>query len=343
MKNRYLRNMEQELISIITPFKNTESFLAECVQSIINQCYTNWELLIVDDGSTDASYRIVSAFAKNDRRIKLYKNPGTGIISALQYGFSNSRGTFITRMDSDDVMTPNKLAVLAHNLKTFGKGHVAVGQVRYFRKDGLSLGYKSYQNWLNSLTQTGNNYSEIYKECVIPSPCWMVYRQDFINCNAFNNQIYPEDYDLAFRFYENQLTIIPCSKKIHLWRDYSTRTSRTHEHYAENHFLPLKLKYYLKLDYNPKQPLVIWGAGKKGKTVAKLLLENAVNFIWICDNSKKIGKEIYGIVMHDISRLKTLTNPQCLITVANKAEQKTIQAYLQSIGLLPSKHYFFLC
>jgi len=53
------------------------------------------------------------------------------------------------------------------------------------------------------LTAKGNNFQEIYKECVIPSPCWMIYRTDMDKCQAFLPNRYPEDYDLCFRFYEN--------------------------------------------------------------------------------------------------------------------------------------------
>ena len=72
--------MKQPLISILIPFKNTELFLRECINSIINQTYSNWELLIIDDHSTDKSYDLVEDYANKDKRIKLYKNDGSGII-----------------------------------------------------------------------------------------------------------------------------------------------------------------------------------------------------------------------------------------------------------------------
>lgn len=92
------------LISILTPFKNTAQYLDDCINSIINQSYQNWELLIVDDSSEDESYTIVANYAKNDARIKLFKNTQNGIISALKLAYSHAEGEFITRMDSDDVM-----------------------------------------------------------------------------------------------------------------------------------------------------------------------------------------------------------------------------------------------
>jgi len=61
--------MKNPLVSVLVPFKNTALFLPDCLQSIINQTYTNWELIIVDDGSTDSSFSIVKQFADNDSKI----------------------------------------------------------------------------------------------------------------------------------------------------------------------------------------------------------------------------------------------------------------------------------
>ena len=335
--------MQEPLISILTPFKNTEQFLAECIQSILNQTYKNWELIIVDDHSTDNSYQVVKHFQDKDSRIKLYKNPDKGIISALRFAFEQSRGLYISRMDSDDVMFLNKLQVLYDSLRRYGKKHVAIGLVEYFSSEGISDGYSKYEKWLNQLTRTGTNYSEIYKECVIPSPCWMVHREDLISCDAFNPDIYPEDYDLTFRMYLNNITCIPCNTVLHKWRDYSTRTSRTHIHYAQNYFLEIKIKYFIKIDYNSKRPLVVWGAGFKGKAIAKYLIRNKKDFYWICDNPNKLGKQIYGQNMHHFDHLSQLKRPQSIVTVANVKSQAEIKAYFKSQKMQPMIDYFFFC
>lgn len=335
--------MQNNLVSILIPFKNTEAFISDCLKSVLTQSYNNWELIIVDDASTDNSYKIVEKFAENDNRIKLLKNAGNGIIDALKLGLKHSKGEFITRMDSDDLMRPNKLEILAKNLIKTGKGHIAIGLVNYFSEVGINSGYKSYEVWLNELTKTGYNYSEIYKECVIPSPCWMIHKEDLIACDAFNPDRYPEDYDLAFRFYKNNYKCIPCKYILHDWRDYNTRTSRTHVHYAENHFIPLKLDYFLELDYNSAKTLVIWGAGNKGKTIAKLLIEKNITFEWICDNPKKIGRDIYGIILKPFNHLEKIKNSQSIITVANKSSQQEIKIYIQNLNMKPIEGYIFFC
>jgi len=335
--------MQQPLISILIPFKNTEAYIGECLTSILQQSYTNWETIIIDDASSDTSYKIVDDFAKSDARIKLLKNENSGIITALQLGYSHSNGSFITRMDSDDIMTPKRLEIMINNLIKHGEKHVAIGQVKYFRTDGISDGYAKYESWLNRLTQSGINYSEIYKECVIPSPCWMLHRDDFIACEGFNPDRYPEDYDLAFRFYKANFTCIPCDDVLLHWRDYSDRTSRTHENYAQNNFLDIKVHYFLELDYDNSRPLTVWGAGTKGKSVAKLLIKHNIPFYWICDNPKKIGKHIYEQELFNFDYLAQLNKPQSIVTVANEDAQKEIKSYFKTQDMQSMIDYFFFC
>ncbi len=335
--------MQNPKVSICIPFKDTAHFLPECLDSILNQTYQNWEVIAVNDHSRDTSFEFLSSYAQKDDRIKVFNNEGKGIIPALRTAYSQSIGEFITRMDSDDIMKPNRLEFMVKSLLKSGKGHVAVGQVKYFSDRGISNGYERYETWLNQLTANGTNYSEIYKECAIPSPCWMVHREDFEACGGFLPDRYPEDYDLTFRFYEKGLKIIPCNEVLHLWRDYDTRTSRTHVHYAQNYFLDIKLHYFLKLDFDSNRPLVVWGAGFKGKTIAKKLKKQKIYFTWLCDNPNKIGKKIYGKQLVHFESLKSLSNPQSIVTVANEDAQQEIKGFLSGLGQQPMHDYFFFC
>lgn len=336
--------MNNALISILMPFKNTAEYLPECIASIKAQTYPHWELIAVDDHSQDHSSSLISSYQRTDARIKLKKNKGNGIIMALRTAFKASTGVVITRMDSDDVMKPQKLKTMLQALEANGKGHIALGKVRYFSSRGISNGYRRYEIWLNELSQNGTNFSERYKECVIPSPCWMVYREDLELSGGFNEDRYPEDYDLAFRMFAANLKCLPCEEVLHLWRDYPTRTSRTSPNYANNTFLELKVRYFLKLDRDISRPLLLWGAGDKGKKVAKLLLTNDRPFTWVCDNPRKIGKKIYGQELKPYQLISNLQGkPQSIITVANSAAQKQIRHFLDSRGYLEMTDYFFFC
>ena len=166
-------------------------------------------------------------------------NKGSGIIEALQTAYAESSGEFIHRMDADDLMAADKLACLKETLTQAGKGHVATAKVQYFAEDGVNEGYLNYESWLNDLCDKGTHWEELFKECVIASPNWMMYRLDFETCQGFESNIYPEDYDLVFRMNQAGMKVVAADKVTHLWRDHSERSSRNDANYAHNTFFEI--------------------------------------------------------------------------------------------------------
>jgi glycosyltransferase involved in cell wall biosynthesis len=328
------------LISILMPVKNTAPYLSDCLDSILDQTETDWELIAIDDHSTDESGEILRKYAERDERIKTFPNEGKGIIPALQLALSESDGDLVTRMDSDDLMDPEKLAAMKADLVEAEKGHVALGLVEYFSDEPLGTGFQRYEKWLNGLTLKGENFTELYRECVIPSPCWMVYREDLDACGGFEPNRYPEDYDLCFRFYEAGLKPLPSNQVLHLWRDHPKRASRTDDHYSDNTFLDIKLHYFFELNHDPERPLVIWGAGDKGKTIAAYLAEKNQAFHWVCNNPKKIGQTIHGQVLESAEVVGELKNPQVIVVISNPDDQKEVLSELSGESM---KDYFFFC
>ena len=159
----------QPLVSILMPCKNAAPWIAACIESILAQTMNDWELIAVDDRSDDDTASIIAAYAAKDRRVRLLYSGGHGIIPALQKAYAASRGVYITRMDADDLMSPDKIGALVDQIRGQGRGVVAVGWVTYFSSDGVVQdGYASYARWLNELTTSGRNFDEIYKECSIP-------------------------------------------------------------------------------------------------------------------------------------------------------------------------------
>lgn len=319
-------------ISILLPVYNAAPFLPECLDSILDQSIESWELIAIDNNSSDGSLGILQAYANKDSRIRVLNNQPNSIITALRKGLEISSGQWITRMDADDRMASEKLELMQKTLHQHGNGHLAVGLVEYFSQGKLGEGYRRYASWLNELTLQNKNFDDRYKECVIPSPCWMCSRADLIRCGAFDADRYPEDYDLAFRFFRGGLKVIGVPKVLHYWRDYSSRSSRTSENYSDNRFLELKVDYFQQLDHDSKRPLALWGAGKKGKQIAKLLLKKNRSFHWLTNNPAKIGHDIYGQKLVAFSFLTELVDPQIVISVAAPDGQVEIRDYLEGHG-----------
>lgn len=107
---RKVKNMEKPLISIVMVNYNHEDFIRESIESVIAQTYQNWELIIVDDGSTDKSAQIIENYAKKDDRIRPFlQTENRHICVATNLGFSVVRGSYVARLDSDDVWRADKL------------------------------------------------------------------------------------------------------------------------------------------------------------------------------------------------------------------------------------------
>ncbi|MEQ8472071.1 MAG: glycosyltransferase family 2 protein [Marinoscillum sp.] len=335
--------MNQEpLVSIIMAAKDTAPYLPDCLDSILAQTYENWELIAVNDHSEDTTADILEAYAEEDDRIRVVHAKRHRLIPALQEGYAVAEGELINRMDSDDLMPDDKLEALVGEWLKHGEGTVIAGGTVHFVDDGVvGDGFLKYEQWLNEVARTETHYQEIYKECVIPSHSWLAHRNDFEAAGAFDPVVYPEDYDLCFRFYRNGLNVVGLDKVLHHWRDRSDRISRTWEEYKDNRYFELKLNYFYELDRDPQRPLVLWGAGPNGKDMARLLAQREDQFHWVCNNSKKIGKDIYDIRLHPTDEILNLSSPQIMIVVTTPKARSRIEGILSLWGKEPVKDYWF--
>ena len=106
-----------ELISVIVPIYNTEKYLVECIESIREQTYSNIEIILVDDGSTDASIEICDEFSKKDSRVRVFQKENEGSAVAKNFGIQQSKGEYIILVDSDDTVSDKMIEVLYTHIK----------------------------------------------------------------------------------------------------------------------------------------------------------------------------------------------------------------------------------
>jgi len=324
--------------------KDTAPYLRECLDSVLAQTYSNWELIAVNDHSSDETPVILAEYAAKDDRIIYADGEGFKLIPTLQTAYALSSGALINRMDSDDKMPNYKIEVLVTEWLKYGKGNVIAGGTEHFVDAGageVGNGFLRYEKWLNNVAKHNLHYEEIYRECVIPSHCWIIHRDDFDAIDGFNPMIYPEDYDLCFRMYGQKLNIVGIDVILHHWRDRSNRISRTWDEYKDNRYYNLKVKNFNTIDNDTSRELVIWGAGKNGKDLVKLFQESQTKLNWVCDNDRKLGKDIYGIIMQSSGHILELHNPQIIIAVSSPTDKLEIKAQLKLWGKEPRKDYWF--
>lgn len=128
----------KELISVIVPVYNVEKYLEKCLNSIMYQTYSNLEILLIDDGSTDQSGRICNKYAKKDKRIKVIHKANTGLADSRNVGLKMATGQLVGFVDSDDYIEFNMFEMLYHILQKYN-ADIAVCGVEAVDENGKSL------------------------------------------------------------------------------------------------------------------------------------------------------------------------------------------------------------
>jgi glycosyltransferase involved in cell wall biosynthesis len=160
-----------DLVSILTPTYNTEKFIRATIESVQNQTYQNWEMILVDDASTDETVKIISDFVEKDNRIKLFKltkNSGNGF--ARNVALEKASGKYIAFLDADDLWFPNKLEK----------------QLQFLKANNLPFTFSFY----DCIDEEGNNLNRR-----VEAPLNLTYNQLFF-CNYVGNltAIYDADF-----------------------------------------------------------------------------------------------------------------------------------------------------
>ena len=128
-------------ISVIVPAHNAEKYLRECLNSICNQTYQNLEIIIVDDGSNDSTASIVKKYADQDKRITPYYNENHGVSYSRNFALNRCTGDYVAFVDSDDIIAPDFIGQMVHDLEKVDADIATVGVVKteYFRRNFLQV------------------------------------------------------------------------------------------------------------------------------------------------------------------------------------------------------------
>lgn len=219
-------------VSVIMPVYNSEKYLEEAINSILNQTFSNFELIIINDGSTDSSEEIIKRY--NDERIRYYRNDiNRGLIYTLNRGIGLAKGEYIARMDSDDISLPKRFEKQVEFLNLNQEFDVVGGWIRIIHENGRNKYYKPESGF------EGIKSNMIFRtELVHPL---VMYRKTYINkLDVCYSPEYPscEDYELwarticnskfynipeillNYRYLEQSITRIADEDKNKIQRDY---------------------------------------------------------------------------------------------------------------------------
>lgn len=202
------------MISIIVPLYNAGKYLHECIESVISQTFSDWELIIVDDGSTDSSGQIADEYALKDLRIKVFHVENGGPSYARNIGIDNAKGDFLAFLDSDDALFSNSLKSLSDAMSDYDADLVA----------GDFVNGKSYKNvdktaWSAKAFDSQEAIeSALYQSRFNPSPWGKLYKKEcFVEIRYKEGLLY-EDLDIFYKIFLLCGKIVYISSPVYFYR-----------------------------------------------------------------------------------------------------------------------------
>lgn len=323
---------------MLLPFYNAGETLRECIDSILAQTLADFEIIAVDDFSSDASVAILQAYG--DERIRIIKNRHKGLVLALNYGMQHCRSDLIARMDGDDIMYPQRLQKQMHYLQQHPEVVMLATQVRKFPEEKVQAGYREYIRWQNRCQSPAAIQREIYVESPLAHPSVMFRKQAILALGGYRAGDFPEDYELWLRLHHHGHIMDKLPEVLLDWRESEGRLSRTATQYRRHAFDLLRAEY-LALDPRLKnRAIVYWGAGRKTRQRVQHLIEKGFEpMAWIDVDDKKIGAAYEGARVEHPEWLARDDKPFVLNYVTNHGAREEIRAFLDDLGYVMGDDY----
>jgi len=332
-------------VSIMIPCYNAAETLDETLETLVLQTLTDFEVIAVDDGSTDSTLRVLQAWAAKDRRFHVLSQPHGGVIAAANAGMEACTAPYIARMDADDLAYPERLALQSAYLDEHPEVAVVSSLVEAFPDSDVRDGYRIYVQWLNSLVTDKDIRREMFVESPLANPSVMVRKTWIEKMGGYQEQGWAEDYDLWLRMYLAGAVFAKIPKVLLAWRDHPQRITRTDSRYSLENFLRAKAYYLARGPLVDRDALIIWGAGMMGRRMGKQLQYQGVPLVVFVDiDPKKIGRTRRGVPVIAPEELRDwwlrYENPAILAAVGARKARGLIRARLDAFGFVEGQDWW---
>lgn len=329
-------------VSILLPVWNAGKTLATALRSLERQRETDWECVLVDDGSSDDSLALAEGIAARDPRIRLVPRRHEGLVATLNAGAGLCRAPLVARMDADDWMHRDRLALQCELLDREPDLDAVGSFVRSFPRASLQAGSRRYEAWLHSLTSPFALWRDRFVECPIAHPTLMI-RRERLQALTYRDCDWPEDYDLLLRLLAPGPRVGVVPRRLLGWRHGEDRTSRRDPRYALDRFTACRA-YYLSRDFlSASRDYVLWGHGPTGRALRRELESLGHRPAAIVEvHPRRLGQTIHGapVVSPDALAARPALRHLPLITsVAGAAPRAQIRAALTSLGYRDGKDF----
>lgn len=320
-------------VSILMPCRDAAAWLPEAIASLEAQTFDAYEVVAVDDGSSDATPELLTAWARRDGRVRVLRPPVRGLVAALNAGLDAARGELVARMDADDVAEATRLEKQVAFLDAHPDIAACGTRVRYFPDEVVRDGARRYERWLNSLVTPDDIARDIFVECPIAHPALMARRSALFAVGGYRDMGWPEDYDLILRLWAAGQRLANVPEVLLHWREGESRASRTDPRYSPEAFRRCKVHHLRRTHLVGRDGVVVWGAGPVGKAFARELRAQGETVRAFVDiDPRKIGQTVHGAPVVPPEGLGAFAGAFVVAAVGQPGAREEIRAALEGMG-----------
>jgi glycosyltransferase involved in cell wall biosynthesis len=323
------------LVSVLLPVRDAAATLVRCLESLGAQTLRDYEIVAVDDGSSDDSGRILDAQALRDGRLRVRHTPPRGLVAALNTAADEARGPVLARMDADDVSAPQRLAAQYARLHEGPHVDILGSRVAWRGAEGGNTsGMQAYVDWQNSLLDHHAIVRDLWVESPLVHPTVMFSASLLASLGGYREFDGPEDYDLWLRAERAGYRLGKHEDTLLEWWDTPARLTRVCARYAAPRLLALKLAALSVRYLTPARPIVMWGAGPIGKSWSRALTDlghRVVAFVEV--DRRKLGMRIHGAPVIGVAEVERFRTALHLAAVGSAAGRRRIREVTSEMGL----------
>ena len=306
------------MISVLLPVRDGAATLAVAIESVLAERDEALELVVIDDGSTDASAAIAARFAARDPRVVCVATEGVGVARALASGLAIAQGDLIGRMDADDESLPTRFprqrALLESNADL-----AAVGvKVEAFGAARVGEGLAAYLAWQNGLFTPRDHANAIFVESPLCHPSVLIRRSALDAVGGWRDGPFAEDYDLWLRLDAAGHAFAKVDATLFRWRHREERMTFRDPRCSAAAMLALRARGLAQRlrSREPSRDFVIWGAGRTGRRLARALEDYDLRPRFFVDiDPRKLDRQARGLPIASPDSLLAPGAPTAAIVV----------------------------
>ncbi len=326
--------MSGPAVSVVLPFRHAAPYIEGAIGSVLSQTLEGLELVMVDDRADAATRRAAAGAAAGDPRARVVPCEGLGLVDALQTGLRCSSGTWIARMDADDLCRPERLARQLEVARREGERCVVTCMVESFPPEMVSGGLRAYEGWLNSLVEPDEIARDIFVESPVPHPTAFFHREAVLSEGGYAERELPEDYELWLRLHSRGFSFRRVPEVLLRWRERPDRLSRTSGAYSQTAFYRLRARYLAGSPLLRCGRVVMAGSGQAARRLGRELLREGVRIEAFVDPSPgRAGASVLGRPVLHLSALSRLSGLPVVAATRSPAAREEARRYLSGIGL----------